>query len=300
MKIKFLTIIFLFCTCTIFAQNDGSANTGLSFLKLGVTSRSIALGDAVVSSPIDASATFYNPGALFLGDNVNVLFMHNQQILGIKTEFLGAKIKMKKFALGFSLNNTSVGDIEVREIPGVVQDVFSAQNFAFGLSIGYKINEMLQVGVTGKFLYEKIYVDNADGVALDLGGLYTKDMLSIGAAITNIGSMNELRSQSTKLPTSVRFGASYLIVLTGITSGLRVSVDGYKVLDGGKFHVNSGVEFLYKNFLSIRAGYQSGYDDKSLTTGLGIKYKAFSLDYAFVPYKYSLGNSHTVTLGTSF
>src|SRR5437868_3968327 len=147
MKIKLLTIIlFLICSGSVFSQNDGSANTGLSFLKLGITSRSIALGDAVVSNSNDASATFYNPAALFLGDNINILFMHNQQILGIKTEFLGAKIKMKKFALGFSLNNTSVSDIEVRQIPGTAQDVFSAQNFAFGVSIGYKINDMLQFG----------------------------------------------------------------------------------------------------------------------------------------------------------
>lgn len=301
MKIKFLSVIifFLLAGC-LFAQNDGSANTGLAFLKLGVTSRSIALGDAVVSTVNDASATYYNPAALFLGDNVNILFMHNQQILGIKTEFLGAKIRMKKFALGFSINNTSVGEIQVREIPGASQDVFTAQNFAFGISAGYKINDMLQVGVTGKFLYEKIYVDNADGFALDLGGLYTKDKLSIGAALANIGSMNELKNIATKLPLSVRFGASYLIDLKSITSGLRVSADGYKILDGGVFHANTGVEFTYKNFLSIRAGYQSGYEDKTLTTGIGIKYKAISLDYAFVPYKYSLGNSHTFTLGTSF
>jgi hypothetical protein len=285
---------------SVFAQNDGAGNTGLSFLKLGVTSRAVSLGEAVVSSTTDASATFYNPAALTMGPDVNMLFMHNEQILGIRTEYLAAKFRMNKISLGLSLNNTSVSDIEVREIPGEPLDKFNAQNFAFGLSAGYKINDMLQVGVTAKFLYEKIYLDNASGYAFDIGGLYSKDNLSVGAVIANFGSMNELRNEASKLPSLVRFGASYLIDLPGINGGLRIGADGFKVFDGGKFHANGGVEFIYKDFLSLRAGYQSGYENKNITTGIGLKYKVFSLDYAFVPYKYSLGSSHTITVGTSF
>ena len=65
-------------------------------------------------------------------------------------------------------------------------------------------------------------------------------------------------------------------------------------------HANLGAEFTYKDLLSVRAGYQSGFDDRFLTTGIGLKYKAFALDYAFVPYRYSLGSSNTFTLGASF
>jgi len=300
MKKLIVLTILLSGLSSVFAQNDGAGNTGLSFLKLGVTSRAVSLGEAVVSSTTDASATFYNPAALTMGSDVNMLFMHNEQVLGIRTEYLAAKFRLNKVSLGLSLNNTSVSDIEVREIPGEPLDKFNAQNFALGLSAGYKINDMLQVGVTAKFLYEKIYLDNASGYAFDFGGLYSKDFLSVGAVIANIGSMNELRNESSTLPASVRFGASYLIILTGLNGGLRIGADGYKVFDGGKFHVNGGVEFIYKDFLRLRAGYQSGYENKNITTGLGLKYQAFSLDYAFAPYKYSLGSSHTITLGTSF
>ena len=300
MKNILVTILSLLITGSVFAQNDGAGNTGLSFLKLGVSSRAVSLGEAVVSNSYDASATHYNPAGLFLGSDVNAIFMHNEQILGVRTEYLAAKIKFDKVALGFGLNNTSISDIEVREIPDALLDVFTAQNFAFGLSGAYKINDMVQVGITAKFLYEKIYVDNASGYAFDFGGLYSKDNLSIGAAISNIGSMTELRSASTKLPALGRFGASYLIDVPNLDGGVRIGADGFKVFDGGKFHVNAGAEFLYKDFLSIRAGYQSGYEDRNFTTGIGLKYKAFSLDYAFVPYRYALGSSHTITVGTSF
>lgn len=285
----------------IYSQNDGAANTGLSFLKMGVSSRSISLGDAVVSYNEDASATHYNPAAMFMGSKVNVMFMHNQLGgLGLRTEYLAAKVRMEKFALGLSLNNTSIDDIEVREIPGEPITTFNAQNFALGLSAGYKVNDNLSFGLTGKFLFEKIYVDNASGFALDLGGVYSQNKLSIGLAISNIGSMNELRSEATKLPTAVRGGASYLIDFPKLGATVRIGVDGFKVLDGGSFHAHTGAEFLYKDFLALRVGYQSGYENKNLTTGVGIKYKVFNLDYAFVPYRYSIGSSHTVTLGTNF
>jgi len=293
-----LTIIF--CAGTLLAQNDGAGNTGLSFLKIGITSRAISLGEAVVSSSEDASATHYNPASLLLGPNTNILFMHNEQVLGIRSEYMAAKVKLEKLAFGLSLYNTSISDIEVREIPGEPLDKFTAQNFALGISAAYKINEMLHIGLTTKFLYEKIYIDNASGFAVDFGGYYSIERLSIGAVIANLGSMSKLRSESTSLPSSLRLGGSYLIDISKLNGALRVGADGFKVFDGGKFHINGGAEFIYRDFLSIRAGYQTGYENKNFTTGLGIKYKAVSLDYAFVPYMYSLGSSHTVTLAASF
>jgi hypothetical protein len=226
--------------------------------------------------------------------------MHNEQVLGIRTEFLAAKVKFEKFAFGLSLNNTSVDDIEIREIPGAALGTFTAQNFAFGLSAGYKVNTNLSLGFTGKFLYEKIYVDNASGIAFDFGGIYNMEKLSFGLSVSNLGSMSELQNESSKLPSAVRGGASYLLDLPKINATVRIGVDGYKVLDGGSVHANTGAEFLYKDFLALRVGYQSGYENKNITTGLGIKYKAFNLDYAFVPYRYSIGSSHTITLGTNF
>ncbi|MCC6864884.1 MAG: PorV/PorQ family protein [Ignavibacteria bacterium] len=296
---KYLFII-TFLAAVSNAQNDGAGNTGLAFLKLGISSRSIAMGEAVTANTFDASATHYNPAALFLGDKVNLVFMHNQQVLGVRTEFLAGKVKLNKIAIGLSLNNTSVDNIQLREIPGEPLGTFNAQNFALGISLGYKINENLSVGATGKFLFEKIYVDNASGFAFDIGGLYVKEKLSFGAAISNFGSMTELRNEATKLPASLRFGAAYYFDIKGINSKLIVAADGFKVLNGGDFHANTGAELLYKEFLALRVGYQSGYENKTITAGIGLKYKAISLDYAFVPYKYSLGSSHTITIGTSF
>jgi hypothetical protein len=299
---KYFNFILLFVLSFRFAvaQNDGPGNTGLAFLKLPVTARAVGLGESVVSNSIDASATFYNPACLFLGSNVNAVFMHNEQVLGVRTEFLATKFRVNRLAFGVSLNNTAVNDIQVRDIPGPALDNFNAQNFAMGITAAYKVNDMLQLGITGKFLYQKIYVDNSSGYGFDFGGYFNKYNISAGLALSNIGKMSVMRSEATRLPASIRFGASYVINFPKINGDLRFGLDGFKVFDGGKIHANSGAEFVYKDFLSIRAGYQSGYEDRSFTTGVGLRYKSFNLDYAFVPYRYSLGNSHTFTLGASF
>lgn len=299
-KIIFVVSSLFLSFSALHSQNDGAANTGLAFLKLGVSSRSIALGEAVVSMSDDPSATHYNPALLLYGGNNGFLFMHNASVLGTRTEFLAAKFKAGKLAFGVSINNTAVNDIEIREIPGSPIGTFDAQNYELGFSGAFRFNNYLSFGITAKFLYEKIYVDNADGYAFDFGGLYRDGNLSVGGLLANFGSMNKMRSQETKLPSLFRFGASYLFGLKNISSSLRVALDFNKVIDGGNPHMNAGAEFLFKNFLAMRAGYQSGYEDRNLTTGVGLKYKAFSLDYAFVPYKYSLGNSHTFTLVASF
>lgn len=298
-KIVFIIISFFVISGIAFAQNDGPGNTGLSFLKIGVTSRSIALGEAVVSSAEDASSTFYNPAMMSFGNPLNISLMHHEQTFGIRTEFLGSTVKLGKMSLGLSILTTSVNDIDVREVPGAPIDKFNAKYFSLGLSSSYKINDMLSIGLTGKFLYEKIYIDNSSGVALDFGGVYKKDNYSIGASFCNIGTMSQLRNVSTKLPMSVRFGGAYSFYINKLGAVVNFSAEGYKVIDGGKFHVYTGGEFVYKKLISLRAGYQSGYEDKFITAGIGLMYKGLSLDYAFIPYKYSLGSSHVITLSVN-
>ena len=78
------------------------------------------------------------------------------------------------------------------------------------------------------------------------------------------------------------------------------SADGYKIFNGGKMHVNLGGEAGYKDFIFLRAGYQSGFENKNISTGIGLKYKGICLDYAFVPHSSSFGISNSLSIGFSF
>lgn len=296
---KVFALIFLIIPFTVNAQNDGAGNTGLAFLKLGVGAPSISMGDAYSSLTDDATAVIYNPARLLQGASTNVVIMHSSQMLDLNHNFIAGKFKFsEKFAMGIGFLKTGVDDIEIRNIPGEPEGKFNADFLAISLSAAYKFSNELSVGATGKFLYEKIFVDDASGSAFDIGANYVKNNLSLSAVITNIGSINGLRREETKLPTAFRVGGGYYHKQGDI--GFRFGLEGFKVLDGGSFHVNAGGEFGYDDIIFLRTGYQTSYENRGLTAGLGFKYKNFNVDYAYVPYSLDFGNSNTFSFGISF
>ena len=297
-KISIIIIIFIAGTISIYAQNDGPANTGFAFLKLGVGSRAISMGEAYCTISNDATSVIYNPARLVFCEGNNVVVMHSSSAADLTQDFVGGKYSFGKFALGLGFYKTSVDGIELRYIPGPAIDKFQSQNISMGVTFSYKINEYLSFGMTPKFLYEKIFTDEASGYGIDFGTNYYKDNYSFAFVLSNIGSVNELRTESTKLPASVRFGAGYTYPYRNFN--FIFAVDGYKVLNGGNMHINLGGEAAYKDLFFVRLGYQTNYDSKSFTTGIGLKYKNIYFDYAFVPYKYSFSNSNTFTLGLNF
>ncbi|MBC8490149.1 MAG: PorV/PorQ family protein [Bacteroidetes bacterium] len=297
-KVSIILILIFSFSNTSFPQNDGAGNTGLAFLKLGVGARSIAMGEAFSSISDDATAIIYNPARLNFGLNNNVTLMHNFSVQDMSTDFIGTKFTIDKFAFGVGILKTSVNDIEVRNIPGEPLDKFDSQNLSINLSVSYKLYDVFSIGISSKFLYEKIYVDDASGLGFDFGTSYSKDNLNFSFVVANIGSIDELRNTSTKLPTLVRFGSGYSFFEEDFS--FLIGVDGFKVLDGGQLHIHTGGEVGYRDFVFARVGYQSNYENKNITTGLGFKYKSIYLDYAFVPYTSEFGSSNTFSLGMSF
>lgn len=298
-KIFFILLISAVFNSYLFAQNDGTANTGLAFLKFGAGARSIAMGEAFSSVTDDATSFIYNPARLVRGIENNISLMHNESVQDMRNEFLAIKFPVsKKISLGIGLFSSSVTGIEIRNIPGAAIDKFDARNLSTGISMGYSINSDLSIGVTGKFLFEKIYIDEASGLAFDIGTNYAKDNYSFAFVISNLGSVNELKNTSSKLPSSLRLGGSYKFSKDKF--GFLIGLDGFKVLNGGKFHINTGGEIGYKEFLFLRLGYQTEYENKGFTTGIGFKYKAFSIDYAFVPHNDEFGTSNSFSLGINF
>jgi|WetSurMetagenome_2_1015567.scaffolds.fasta_scaffold70150_2 hypothetical protein len=294
-----LIIILILCLpITIFAQNDGAANTGLAFLKLGIGARAIAMGDAYSSITNDGTAFVYNPARLNSGKMSNVMLMYNTSMLDMHTSYIGAKIKSNKLGIGFGLIKTGVEGIEVRNIPGDALDKFDSQDLSLGVSLCYEVYKNVSVGITSKMIYEKIYTDETSGVGFDIGTNYSKDNLSVSFVLANLGSVNELKNSTIKLPTSVRFGGAYGFKKDNFN--FIIAVDAFKVLDGGNLHINTGGELGFKEIVFLRLGYQTNYDNRGFTSGIGVKYKSFNLDYAFVPYSETFGSSNSFSLGFNF
>jgi Uncharacterised protein family (UPF0164) len=299
MKQKLLILIFLLVAGPLYAQLQ-NASTGLTFLKLGVGGRAIGMGEAYSALSNDAAGIYYNPAGIATGSEDEITFMHKDWVFGTAIEYLGAIVHTGSFALGFGLNSTNVDNIEIRQEPGPALGTFGVHDLAISATASWRVDTSLSIGATGKFLYEKIYVDESSGAAFDVGAKYQLNRnVAVAAAISNIGSTSELASTSTSLPSTYRFGAAYSSETTG-EFGYTFAADLLKVPQdaGSRFHV--GAETVYDSFLSLRAGYQFGYDAKGYSVGLGVRYGLVQIDYAFVPFLDDLGNTHTFALTFNF
>ncbi len=289
-------LLILFFTGSSFAFAQTNAETGLQFLKLGVGARSIAMGEAYTAIAGDASSMFYNPGALAFSPSDEILLMHKQWIVQTTSEYLGSVIHSGDVVFGIGLNSTGVSGIEIREKPGPAEGTFSQQNAAINGTVSYRVDSTFGIGASAKFLYEKIYVDEASGTAFDLGAFYRMNsFLDFGASLSNVGSMNALRYEATSLPTMLRLGGAFHNNLTNEISAV-VGADGVKVFKDNGVRIHFGGEASYDNTFALRAGYQFGYDEKGFSAGFGVHYAPIQFDYAYVPFKDNIGTTHTFSL----
>ncbi len=281
--------------------------TGLAFLKLGASARGVAMGDAMSGAVRGAAATFYNPAGLVAGSTADkdfeFLFMHKEWIQDTRTEFLGARMRLgDRQSLGVSVLTTTVADIEIRTQPGEAQGTFSSRDLGVGLSYCYEFDPGLRIGLTARYLYEQILVDDAQGIGVDAGMQYDGliDGLTVGAAIANIGTMSEFRSEPLKLPSLIRAGAAYRLDVPDLQSVLIMAGDIENVFAESHPLARIGGECGFRDLFFVRAGYQFGSEGRGLSLGGGLQYGAFGVDYGFSRLSNDLGNGHSVALRVEF
>ncbi|MGK9476994.1 PorV/PorQ family protein [Melioribacter sp. OK-6-Me] len=292
-------IIFLLFVAWGIISGQSSQSTGLSILKNGVGSRIIAMGELGVAQT-DIYDFVYNPSLLSLDKSTSFSFTHNTRFNDIGTQYFLSKLNLWGIPVGLTFASTSIDDIEIRTRPGEADATFNANYFYGGVSFSGKIYSSFFAGATVKFVYENLYTDDASGLAYDLGFSYSgfADNLLVGLSIRNLGKMNNLRYEASDLPSEVRIGASYKLFFNNIN--ILFSAGTQKYFYGDNLHLHGGFEIDYSNTLFLRAGYMSGYYSKTLSAGFGVKWKNINLDYAFQPYQYNLGDSHSFSISYSF
>jgi len=278
-----------------------AGSSGMTFLKLGVGARSLAMGEAATAEVSDIAGTYYNPAALAEAVSADVSVMHKEWFQDVTSDYVGARVECSRLSFGLGINATSVNGIQIRETPGPPEGTFDAHDVAFSLSSAYRYDSSLSVGINLKYLYEKILVNQANGWGLDLGVLYnTPWNLRLGFSASNIGSMTALDNEASALPLIFRLGAGYAIPVASLTGTVSLAADYVRFSQDDINHFHLGAEYLYGSSVAFRLGYQTGYESRGLTTGLGVHYGTVQVDYAFLPMKDDLGSTHTVSLAILF
>ncbi len=294
MKTKIYFILLL--VTNLFSQNAG--NTGYSFLKIGSGAAEIGLAEAVTSRYNTPFSLNYNPALITHAEFSSVGLMHNEWIQDLSSDFLIGNTKIFGIPFFLSINSTKISDIEIRTKPGAAEGTFDAHYFFGGFGTGFNLFDDLSIGAQFKYLYENIYVDESNGYSLDLG-LLKKNLIEkvdAGFSLRNFGKVNFLSSESSKLPSELRFGLSYTGNLSISNFNFYPSMDIQKYLDYKKLNFLFGLETSYEDLVRLRIGYNSARELNNFSIGFGLRYKSVSFDYAFLPFKENFGNANLISI----
>jgi len=299
MKKQLIVFIVLFAALN-------SHGSGFPSLKMGVDARSGGLGMAYTAISCDGSGGFWNPAGLATMEHHDMVLSMYRWIQGARSEFLGFGSGNGTAGIGVYLFHTQVTDLEYRlDVPSDDPlGTFSDHEIVLGLSYARAIKKQLTLGMTLKGLYQKIFTDEATGLAVDIGVLWEmwENGLRTGIVVQNLGRTSKLQETSISLPLTLKAGLAWpLNALGGIWT---LTADGLKERDF-PFHLHTGMEYLWGGMIAGRLGYQTGYTidsikTRDITAGLGIIWSGYRLDYSYMPFYSDLGDVHRLSFSVQW
>lgn len=269
------------------------AQTGARFLLLEAGAREIGMAGIPTGG---VNSLFYNPALLAYKTNLEFGLMHAEWLQGIRYETFGVTQPLKDFgSFGMGAILLYMNDLELAEDSFQTNALFGAYDFSLLTGVSKRFGNKLGLGMNLKGIYRKIYDRSDLGGAVDLGlTLMPYKSLTVNVSVQNIGPSMGFETRDTRLPIIFRGG----IGLAFLDNSVRCGLDLVKVVDED-LEVRFGLEYEIAKVLGIRGGYKSGYNDAGaiagLATGLGVKFREFSVDYSFAPYS-DLGSTHRVSL----
>jgi len=291
MKIRSLVLTSLISIFPAILFGQGTS-TSFSELTSPPTAQSAALASSnFTGSSLDAS--YLNPAVLGTLKTPSLLISTSRWIQETSTYTASIAFPIKKGTISATVWTLSVPDIEVRTNPGEPEGFFSYRSTFFSASYALTVFDNISIGITGKYLFNKIYVDELDGFAVDGGLIYGTEKWNLGFSLRNLGSVKE-QNRDNELPTTISIGGNYNIPIWKFESTVFLGLSSETRIE--KNHLHLGLESIYDDVIIARIGYVSGYDSHGISFGGGIKYSLLQIDYAYVPFSYSLGNSHFVSI----
>ncbi|MEW6618976.1 MAG: PorV/PorQ family protein [bacterium] len=297
-KITFLILLGLLSVQEVEAK---AGKTPYSFLKIGIGARALGMGSAFVGLADDPTAIYWNPAGLNQIKQRKLLFSHNQLSLHTTQEFLSyAQPLSSNQSIGASINYLNSDKIEKRTGP-TDAPIGSFDTSDLNISLGYArgLTHDLSIGITGKFIQEKLEDEKATTFAADLGGLYKRGDLNIGVNLQNIGKKVKFIKQSYPLPLNIKTGITYKL-----RDDLIFAVDIDKFLKESNSKLHLGIEYRLLDNLTLQGGYSQSLNSHSkdlgkYSFGLGLKRNHTLFDYCFLPYD-DIGSTHRLSLSVQF
>jgi len=311
MKKIFLIAICFIITSNLAAISEDAGTTAFNFLNIPIGARGAGLANTYTAIADDALAPFWNPAGL---PNIKENLLQISYI-SYFSDYNGGAVSYiqplnQTTAVAFYSKFMGVGNIPKTGIDFNQQLVdlgtFGSYDVLLGASYGKYVSDILNWGISIKFISETIDEYSSQAVAGDVCLLHQSPnpFLKVGFAAKNIGTqISKFDQEKEKLPLTFTVGFAYEINNSSI-----LALDISKPLHAD-FYGTVGLETSILNVLTLRAGYRSNANDwevgskkdflSGFSAGVGFGLKKYSFDYAVNSYG-ELGFIHQISIGYQF
>ena len=293
-----------------------AGTTAAYFLGIDVGGRALGMGGASVASVNDATAIYWNPGAIAQLQGNEALFVHSQWLAETSFNYAAAVFQTGAGTFGLSATVLDYG----RMIHTTVEDpdgtglTFTASDMAIGLTVARAMTDKFAIGGTFKFISQTIWHESATSVALDVGTRYKTGFrnLTMGMSISNFGLpmrmegsdldhfydiapelygnngkiVSSLKTDYFNLPLIFRAGIVMDLMRNDLMS-LIVAVDALHPNNNYE-SVNFGLEYELMQKFFVRAGQKALFleeTEEGLALGFGLRLPLrgmrVNVDYGF-------------------
>ncbi|HCY77371.1 MAG TPA: hypothetical protein DHV28_15750 [Ignavibacteriales bacterium] len=296
----------------------GGQRAGIStaqFLKIGVGGRATAMGDAFVAVANDVSALYWNPAGLTQFSENQIMFSHNQWVVDINHDFIGAVYHLDDAnTFGVSLTSLSMDQMKVTTeyAPFGTGEYFGFSDLGISISYSRRMTDQFSFGGTVRYIEESLDKLKMRGVMIDLGTYYWTGLGStrFAVVVSNFGNDlapdgevvlvgNRTKSdwQSFSPPTMFRIGFAfepYEDEENKVTTSIQLNHP-----NDNSENLSLGFEYTWNKMFFARGGYKINVDEQNYSFGAGINVPIsianFSLDYAYANFT-RLGSAHRFSI----
>ncbi len=287
------------------------------FQELGIGGRASGMGSTGIAQFYDPSIIYYNPGGSFFTPK-SIILMHSENFAGIvRNEYAGVLLPQRAQIFGLAVQYISVSNIKLTTLPDTTTlpgdnnqpypyDTVGTKDIIFYLSYGrgLRLADSVELqstrfayGANIKVYYRDLVAITGYGGGFDLGCAIMTRYFHAGLAVRDFILAPLIWDNGTRetIQPKIMLGVSPLLPFEKINSRLTLACDFIKEIGVNGFAMKYGFEFCFRDVVCGRAGVNAG----RFTVGIGLLYKKFRLDYAFLTHA-ELSNTNRISLGYLF
>jgi hypothetical protein len=253
-----------------------------AFENVDYGARSLGMGSAYISVADDASAVFWNTSGIarIEQNELEMSYMELYYLVSYGSLSYAQRIKGGSVGLGVISSSDSDGVYQEMELVACY-----GRKFFNNLSVGSGVKYLSSGANTGN-----VNIGNGKGVAIDFGCQYQlmNNAITFGMRLRNLvgyvaynrkAIMDIAGEKYSQMPDfSYGFGVS--VSIDRLFPIMKDTILAVEIADND---IHTGLEYTFRDILSIRAGYRLGNElNRAITAGFGVKASAIRLDYAYV------------------